>query len=155
MIYLLNWRIWVAIGIAAVLAYSHIAVYHAGQNNIQVEFDKYKLAVEEASKVSIEAARAKETEWNEKLNQERNDAAKRETAIHADVVRATSTVNSLRNELSDTKDRIAKAPVYSCPDAAAAIGELFAVCTERYIGLAEKADRHSSDVKTLIESWPK
>ena len=36
-----------------------------------------------------------------------------------------------------------------------ATNQLLLECAEQLTDLAEKADRHASDVKTLIEAWPK
>jgi predicted nucleic acid-binding Zn-ribbon protein len=144
---LLNWRIWAAIGLFG-------AGWAVNGWRINSEFSDYKMAAEMASKAAIEQARETEHKWNEKLNQERDNAAKREQAIRADLSNARSTIGGLRNEMSATSRRISEAPSSSCPDAAATIGELLTQCSEQYLDMAEKAQRHISDVKTLIESWP-
>jgi len=42
----------------------------------------------------------------------------------------------------------------ACLDRVAAFRDVFDQCAARYGGLAEKAGRHASDVKTLIDAWP-
>ena len=155
MIWLLNWRVWAAIILAVGLAASHLAVYKAGKNAVQVEFDVYKMAAEMASKAAIEQARETEQGWQIKLNQERDNATKREQAIRADARIAHAASDGLRDQLSATARRIAEAPASSCPDAAATIGGLLDNCQARYIGLAEKARGHTSDIETLVNSWTK
>lgn len=151
----LNWRIWAAIALAVGLTWTHYEVYKAGQNDVQVKFDIYKLEVEKASKAAIEQARTTEQEWNDKLNQERNNATKREIKLRADADSSHAANDGLRDQLSATARRIAQGPKGSCPDAATAIGELLNSCSQRYQELGEIADRHSSDIETLIKSWPK
>jgi RNA polymerase-binding transcription factor DksA len=151
----LNWRLWVGIALAAGLAFTHYQVYKAGQNDVNVKFEAYKLAQETASKQAVEKARAKEQEWNDKLNQERDNAAKREIQLRADADSAHAANDGLRDQLSATAHRIAQGSFASCVESSSAIGNLLEVCSERYRGLAESCDGHVSDIKTLINSWPR
>ena len=154
MIYLLNWRIWAALGLAAVLAYSHITVYKAGGNAVQVKFDVYKMAAEMASKAAIEQARTTEQEWQTKLNQERDNAAKREIQLRADADSAHHANDGLRDQLSATARRIAESSPASCATALPTYSELLDNCAARYRQLGEAAQGHVSDIETLINSWP-
>ncbi len=43
----------------------------------------------------------------------------------------------------------------ACTERAAALGDVLQASAERYRDLGETCDRHVSDIKTLIESWPK
>lgn len=43
----------------------------------------------------------------------------------------------------------------ACLVRATALSELLGNCGERYTSLGAKADRHASDVKTLVDAWPK
>lgn len=56
MITLLNPKIWIAIALAAALAFSHFFVYRAGKAQVRTAWDEQKL-------VDLAAARAKEQEW--------------------------------------------------------------------------------------------
>jgi len=148
MTFLLNWRIWAAIGLFG-------AGWAVNGWRINSEFNAYKMASEMASKASIEQARATEQRWNNKFNQERKNAAKREQVIRADADSAHAANDGLRDQLSATARRIAQAPASSCPDAATSIGELLSECSQKYQKLGEISDRHTSDIQTLINSWPK
>lgn len=53
---LLNPRVWIAIALAGVLAFSHFFVYRAGKAQVRTAWDEQKL-------VDLVAARAKEQEW--------------------------------------------------------------------------------------------
>ena len=43
----------------------------------------------------------------------------------------------------------------ACLDTASAVTDIFQQCADRRQELAEIADRHASDVKTLMDAWPK
>ena len=51
--------------------------------------------------------------------------------------------------------RAAESSHSACVDRAAAISVVLDQCGAAYQGLGEVADRHASDVKTLIDAWPK
>ena len=60
---LLNPRVWLALALAAALAFGGVFCYRAGKANVRADFDKYKLE-QAAQTVKAEvAARAKEQEW--------------------------------------------------------------------------------------------
>lgn len=49
MIFLLNPRVWIALALAGLLAFSHIAVYRSGRHAVQAKWDEAKVAQERAS----------------------------------------------------------------------------------------------------------
>ena len=60
--------------------------------------------------------------------------------------------------LSDAENRAlrtARDSQDTCLVAATTFRELFDASTEEYRALAEKADRHASDIQTLIDAYPK
>ena len=93
---------------------------------------------------------------------------KTRAAIEASKVRErvlAADANSARTELAGLRLAVAKAsggfglrqatnPLGSNLEYTDPFPELFLQCSERYIGLAGKADGHTSDIKTLIDSWP-
>ena len=121
---------------------------------LNAKIDKIQLAYQKALDTSIERARTKEQEWETKLNQERDNATKREIQLRADADSAHSANDGLRLQLSDTARRIAQATPATVADTAVALSELLGNCTTEYLDVAEKAQRHASDVETLIKSWP-
>lgn len=46
---LLNWRLWVAVAFAAVMAFTHITAYRAGRHAVQTSWDAAKVATEQAA----------------------------------------------------------------------------------------------------------
>lgn len=83
-----------------------------------------------------------------------NDAAARMGVLRHELDVARSNVVGLRDEI-DVSMRAASTSFDACTVAATATSELLAVCAERYTELAGKAEGHVSDLRTLIESWPK
>jgi predicted trehalose synthase len=78
----------------------------------------------------------------------------RSIAIRRDADSARTAADSLRDEITRTV-RDASTSLDACTQRAAALGELCAAVTESHRALAEKADRHTSDLSTLIQAWPK
>ena len=93
----------------------------------------------------------------QKVLDAQNEAKKRETLLRADVQSARNALDSLHHaaDLSRAAYRLTGAPANAGADAADAAVDLFSRCSERYADLAAKADAHVSDIKTLIQAWPK
>jgi len=66
---LLSPRVWLAIAIAAALAFSHFFVYRAGKANVRADFDAYRIAQTAALQKADAANRAKEQQWQDSANQ--------------------------------------------------------------------------------------
>lgn len=71
--------------------------------------------------------------------------------VVVDAVRAAN--DGLRDEIATTV-RDASISLDACAQRAAALGELLGTATESHRLLAEKADRHTSDIRTLIAACP-
>lgn len=85
--------------------------------------------------------------------------AQRDKITAADVAGTHAELERLRISL---KERDAggglHAPSHSGPasaDATAPLADLLIDCANRYSELGEKADRHVSDIKTLMDAWPR
>jgi len=91
----------------------------------------------------------------ENVIQATNAAAARERGLRADAAGARNELDRLRDVLQDYERGTAGIPPASCPDRAIALSDVLQECAGRYSGLAEKADRHASDLQTLMDAWPK
>lgn len=100
-------------------------------------------------------ARVQEHTWNTKIQEAANAANKREEILRADADRARSAAIGLRGQLADINRRLPELAEQAVRQYAAALGDVFGECTERYTALAEKAGGHASDVQTLMGSWPR
>lgn len=72
----------------------------------------------------------------------------------ADAGAARAAADGLRKQLTSMHSRIAAASRAAVDEYAATAGELLSQCTTEYQRVAEAADRHLSNEKLLIESWP-
>jgi len=122
--------------------------------SLQLRHQRELTASEQQARLAEMLARSTEQQFQQKL-QEANDAArKREITLRRDADGARVAAGGLRDEVAALRRRISIAPEASRADATAALGDVLLACTERYRSVAEEADRHASDVRTLIDAWP-
>lgn len=123
--------------------------------HIETAFSKYQNEVKQNELDAKRVALDKEKFWLGEIENARINAQSREARLKKDVAVAQSAVGGLRNDLRAMQARLATSPNETCLSTAIAIGDLLSQCGEDYQSMAEIADRHASDVKTLIEAWPK
>ena len=75
--------------------------------------------------------------------------------LQASADAAAATNRGLRNTLDNIKSSLPATTLEACRNTAVTLAAVFGDCTARYGSLAEKADRHASDVRTLTEAWPR
>ncbi len=83
-----------------------------------------------------------------------NAAAARIRQLMLDAAGARATADGLRTSISTALSR-ADNDLAACTDTANSIGKLLDQCGTAYQELGAVADGHASDVKTLIDAWPK
>jgi hypothetical protein len=154
---LLNWRVWVAIALAAALAFSHFFVYRAGKANVRADFDAYKLAVSETTRKLQAANELRATEQRDQQLKAQNDAKTREAGLRADAGSAVAELDRLRNALrvATRRDPVPGAAAAAADQPVATQAVVFLECAAAFTELARTADGHASDVETLEDSWPK
>jgi hypothetical protein len=124
-------------------------------DRIEAEHAAY-VAQAEAHAAETELAKlAKETYWKEDVAHAELEANKRIAKTEADLRAAHAAAGKLRGDVSALQSRLASASREAVLESAAACGELLARCAERYRDVAEAAERHAADVRTLSEAWPK
>ncbi len=64
-------------------------------------------------------------------------------------------LDGLRGDLADVPSRIRSATREAVDQYAAAATAVFEHCARRYSDMAQAAAGHASDVKTLMDAWPK
>lgn len=122
---------------------------------LEIEFGQYRNEVEQNAIAAKDAALEKERFWRQEAENARINAQSREARLKRDAANAQSAVVGLRNDLSALRSRLATSTEASCLAAADSLGVLLTQCAEDYRAMAEVADRHASDVQTLMEAWPK
>jgi hypothetical protein len=106
-------------------------------------------------RISIQrAARATIERTSNAVIQAQNNAASRVAVHRLAAADARGAVERLRDEL-DVATRAANTSFDACTVAAATTSGLLHQCAARYSELADKAQGHVSDVRTLMEAWPK
>jgi uncharacterized protein (DUF2252 family) len=119
-----------------------------GRNEVRALWDAQTAKDERAAR--IETARlAKQAEDAEK------NGANREQTIRTLATASGNANLGLRDTLATIRGGVPSATVDALGKSIATLSTVLAECSGRYQGLAEKADRHASDVKTLQEAWPK
>jgi hypothetical protein len=143
---LLNPRLWIALALAGVLAFSHLTAYRKGKHAVRIEWDAAVASANTEAR-RLEQARQRRADEAAAL------AAAREGRIRADADRAAGAVRGLRDELAALRARSQSCPAEA--ERTAAVGELLRECGEAYQELGRAADRHVNDVRVLLESWPR
>ena len=144
---LFNWRIWAAVVIAVALAASHWRAYTNGKKSVQADWDKATLLANDT---------ARETERLNRMSKEKaiEERTKQIMANVASANAARVAAERLRGS-SERSIQAARSDPASCIVSATAHAQLFDSCQRAYRSLAEAADGHATDVKALIEAWPK
>lgn len=113
----------------------------------------HKFTKEKYEKLELEAqvqAQIKEREIHNEYIHALNDARAREEALLNDFSSLRNTHQRLRDAITNSVPANASGAEL---DAILTRGELFAECSKEYADLAEKADRHVHDIKTLTDAW--
>lgn len=102
-----------------------------------------------------EAARLREAD----LIKQRDDAVKqrdeREKTIRNLAAGSSAASVGLRDTLNAISSSVPTASIEALRQSTTALSAVLNECQGRYRELAEKADRHANDAKTLEEAWPK
>ena len=131
------------------------AGFAVNQWRMTAKLDALKLAYETALNTSIEKARQTEQEWESTLNQERDNATKREIQLRADADNADAASDRLRDQLSETARRIAQAPASACAAYVEKLSDVLSESTTEYTRVSTEADRWESYAVMCHDSWPK
>ena len=83
-----------------------------------------------------------------------SEAARRAAVLRRDAAGARDAADGLRNDIERVRTEAAQSHT-ACIERADAISELLGAVEEAGRGMAQKADLHASDLKTLMDAWPK
>jgi hypothetical protein len=79
----------------------------------------------------------------------------REQTLRTVAAGSSAASAGLRDALGTIRNGVPSATVDALRDSTSTLTTVLADCTGRYRALAEIADRHASDTKTLTDSWPR
>lgn len=117
----------------------------------------YQKAVAEYNVKLIEAkekADKREKELTAQVKEAQDNGLKREETIKTLAAAVGKSSDSLRNTANAIRLGLPNATVEAARTAADAFAAVFTDCQRRYADVAEKADGHANDVRTLEEAWP-
>lgn len=134
---------------AAVFAWNWFISYEQsiGYDRAVAEYNVKLLAAKEA-------ADKREQELSAQVQEAQANGLKREETIKALAAAVGKSSDSLRNTANAIRLGLPLATVEAARTAADAFATVFTDCQGRYGALAEKADGHANDVRTLEEAWP-
>ncbi len=155
MLALLSPRVWLALALAGVLAFSHFTVYRSGKATVRAEWDAAKVVQLAALADAEKAARAKEQSLQSKVTEAVNAGAKRTQKANADAAAVRRTADSLRDDLARARADMPGATCESVRKRADTYADVFGRCAAEITELAGRCDRISVDRDTLIQAWPK
>lgn len=102
-----------------------------------------------------EAAKKREDE----LRAQRDDAVtkenQREQTLRTVAAGGSAASIGLRDTLAAIRNGVPSATIDALRNSTTTLATVLTDCQGRYRELAEKADRHASDTKTLNDAWPK
>lgn len=101
-----------------------------------------------------EAADKREQELSAQVQEAQANGLKREETIRTLAAAVGKSSDSLRNTANAIRLGLPHATVEAARTAADAFAAVFTDCQRRYADVAEKADGHANDVRTLEEAWP-
>lgn len=153
---ILNPRLWLALAVAAALAVSHGWAYRRGEAAVQAKWDAERATQVKQQLEAEHEARRIENARETLVAAAQSDARKREAALRHDAERARAESERLRDAArAFAASAVPEEPAASCAERAAALAELLADVERAGAGMAQAADRHANDARTLIEAWPR
>ena len=134
---------------AAVFAWNWFISYEQG-----IGYDRAVAEYNVKLLAAKEAADKREQELTTQVQEAQANGLKREETIKALAAAVGKSSDSLRNTANAIRLGLPHATVEAARTAADAFATVFTDCQRRYADVAEKADGHASDVRTLEEAWP-
>jgi chromosome segregation ATPase len=118
-----------------------------GAQEVQTRWDTAKAEAEKAQS-------EREEQWSQRLQEANAHANEREQTIRTLAAAAGNSDGRLRDTLAAIRASVPQATPETLGHTVTTLSAVLEECTGRYRQLAEKADRHAADVKTLQEAWP-
>ena len=144
-----------AVGVGAVLLAVTLGVNALDKSRQQIGYDR-RVAEDNAALVKAQdEARETERELRAKLEGARNEAAKRAQDSRRAAAAAADAGERLRIALDTIRKGLSGHPGAASADATHALATVLGECADKYRHLAEAADGHANDARTLIEGWPR
>lgn len=154
MLALLNWRIWLAIGLALTLAVVGAGGYRAGKKHTQAAWDAEKTVQLAAAAVAEVENRRLETKRQTGVIDAQNAQVKRTALLLLDAAGSRAAVDSLRDTIRTATADLPSRPAAAASEYTASLGAVLSECSTAFADVAAKADGHASDSLMLQSAWP-
>lgn len=118
-----------------------------GRHEVQALWDKQVAA-------DKEAARLREQDLIAQRDRALQQGADREAIIRTLAAGSNAANLGLRDTLAAIRSGVPGASSDALGKSVSTLATVLADCSGRYQAMAERADRHASDVKTLQDAWP-
>lgn len=136
-----------AIIVAVALAASNWKAYTMGEKNVQADWDAAKV---ETLKLARQRDNALKISKEKALEEQKKNLVA--NSLAADRARVAS------ERLRDSSERsltAARETHAACVVSASTHAKLLDYCEREYRGMAKTADGHTSDIKAMIQAWPR
>ena len=153
MLMLLNWRVWLAVGLALTLALVGAGAYRAGKKHTQAAWDAEKVVQLAAAAQEEAKNRRIQTENDLKVINAQKAQTQRIVALQADSVKSRAVVGGLRDTIRAANAELSSRTADAVRKYATTASELLAECSDRYTNMAAKAQGHFSDSLMLQQAW--
>lgn len=147
-----TWRVVGMLLLVLAVAAAGRRIYTRGFNAGQAQAEAAQLA---ATLEATREARATESRRNLNTQEAIHASTIRAQRARADADAARAELDGLRSDLAAGAAAASGESPAACAQRAAALSDVFGQCAARYRDLAERADRHADDARTLMDAWPR
>ena len=132
-----------------------VGVHEFLQHEQNIGYQKAVAEYTAKALVAETAAREREAAMTRQLQDAQAAGALREHTIKTLSVAANTASVSLRDTLGAINRGVPTATIAALRQSTSTLSSVLDDCQNRYRTVAEAADRHASDAKTLTDAWPK
>ena len=124
-------------------------------DDLKHDFAGYKTQVEQQAVEARQAALKQKEQWIKEKEDAEQKAAEREATLRTERDRALAGARRLRDDIATLRTRLPHAIPSAVLATADTLAALLDQCQSDYRAMAEIADGHLEDTRTLIDAWPK
>lgn len=136
------------------LAVAAASTWHVQAWRYDAQIAEIKTAHTRAATLASEEAARNSRAITTKYEGALNDARKREADLRRNVAAARTESDRLRDAIYAFRAKLPNASAATVAVAADTAAELLGACADEYRSVAEAADGHAADLRTLGEAWP-
>ena len=154
MMALLSPKFWIALAVAAALAFAGLFLYRAGAAGVRVKWDASIIEQQKFAAAQEADNRKLENKRQTNVIEAQNEQTKRTQTLQVAAAGARAESVSLRDTIAAIRAKLPSTPGDAASNAASTAANLLGECAAAYQELAGRADGHASDTLTLEQAWP-